>query len=115
MDVNLLGLMFGESLSDEAERLAEVSAMCAPDLLAWDELSDRQKIDLFGKLVNARHAIDHCLEMNFNVDPASLPATMNDCKGADAHGNWYLQGIENVPGDITFAQAVKHVLANEAM
>lgn len=104
MKLSLRELMFCESTSDESALLGEVAAMLAPDLHAWDELSEVQKADLFGKLLAVRQSVDYCLVQNFNVDPAMLPTSLNDMRDTAS---------DDLPDDVPFVQLLPQILATE--
>ena len=50
--MKLIELMFSDSQTETAELLNEITCILS-DLQTWDEMSESDKADLFGKLIGA--------------------------------------------------------------
>lgn len=88
-ELSLLQLMFCESQSELSESLNEITCELS-DLQCWDELTESQRADLFGKLIGTRLSIEHCLRVNFKCDPGRLPSRLDEVPGADGLSPWSL-------------------------
>lgn len=80
--MRLIELMFSDPLTEIADILAFITGTLS-DLQSWDELTEAEKADLFGKMIGAKQSIDHCLRVNFQCDPESTPKRFEDIPGSD--------------------------------
>ena len=87
--MKLIELMFCHPQSELAETLNDVTCILS-DLQSWDELSETQKADLFGKMLGAKQAIEHCYRVNFKTDPSRLPSRLEDVCGVQGVKPWNL-------------------------
>jgi hypothetical protein len=85
----LVELMFCDPQSEAGELLRELTETLS-DLQAWSEFSEVQKADLFGKLIGAKQAIDHCLRVNFEADSERTPKRLEHVFGAEGLSPWSL-------------------------
>lgn len=108
--MKLLDLMFCEPITDHSEILSEMTAYLA-DPLDWDELSEQQKADLFGKLIGTRQSIDHCLRVQFGIDAEDLPKKLDDVAGASELSPWNCRSAKPVVED-SFIEIVGDIVRN---
>jgi hypothetical protein len=87
--MKLIELMFCHPQSELAETLNDVTCILS-DLQSWDELTETQKADLFGKMLGAKQAIEHCCRTNFRTDPNRLPSRLEDVSGVHGVKPWNL-------------------------
>lgn len=87
--MRLIELMFKE-ISQNHEVVHQMNdVVCLlSDLQCWDELSNDDRLALFGALVGAKQSVDHCLRVNYKCDPEKLPKRLGDVPGADALTPW---------------------------
>lgn len=87
--MRLIELMFCHPQTELAEMLNDVTCILS-DLQDWDELTETQKADLFGKMLGTKQAIEHCYRVNFKTDPKRLPNRLEDVSGVDGVRPWNL-------------------------
>ncbi len=104
--LSMVQLMFCNSLSDRSAELSDLIAWLA-DPQDWDEYSEEQKADIFGKIIGMRQATDHSLKALFNVDADALPRKLEDVGGSP----W--DSPESFGVDGRFADHVQAIVAAE--
>jgi hypothetical protein len=111
MMLSMLQLMFCDSLSDRSAELSDLIAWLA-DPQDWDEYSEEQKADIFGKIIGMKQATDHSLKRLFKVEADALPRKLEDVGGADGLSPWCC--IAPAPKfDGSFADHVQAIVAAE--
>ena len=85
----LIELMFCDPQSETAEFLMDITCALS-DFQDWGEFTETQKADLFGKMIGAKQAIDHCLRVNFKVDAELTPKRLEDVRDFDGVTPWSL-------------------------
>ena len=109
--MKLIQLMFGDPQSEPAELLLRITCILS-DLQDWDDFTEPQKADLFGKMIGAKQAIDHCLRANFKADSERTPKRLEDVFGADGLSPWNLPSSEPPTIDGAFLPHVDQLLTS---